>query len=349
MILSPVTKSLSVCLLALPQTMPAALYGLYEVPSSVGVAWSEITGEPSRTRRIDVRIVASGREPFLSPIRVPIAPHASMDEITASDVVIVTDLALAGDADPRGIAAPVEQWLRSQFDAGAMLASVCTGSIALADAGLLDGLEATTHWAMVPLFKTHFPAVRLRPERILCPAGPEHRIITSGGAASWEDLALYLIARFCSQPEAVRTAKVFLLGDRNDGQLPYSAMGRSRRHEDVVIARCQEWIADNYAGSNPVTNMIVLSGLAERTFTRRFKAASGYSPVEYVQALRIEEAKHLLETTAEATDAIAAMVGYEDPAFFRRLFKRRTGVTPARYRQRFRFAAKLTMAAAGSA
>src|SRR5690606_13017428 len=194
-----------------------------------------------------------------------------------------------------------------------------------------------------------YPAVRLRPERILCPDGPEHRIITGGGASSWEELALYLIARCCGEAEAVRIAKIFVLGDRSEGQLPFAAMGRPRRHDDAVIGTCQAWIAEHYPVPNPVARMVERSGLSERTFKRRFKAATGYAPVDYVQALRIEEAKQLLETTREPTDAIARQVGYEDPAFFRRLFKRRTGITPARYRQRFQSLARCDRMPATSA
>lgn len=329
------TGPVSVSLLALPETTPATLYSLFEVFSAVGVAWSEITGEPAGQHRMAVRILARQRAPFPSAVGPPIAPHAALDEVPQSDVVIVTDLNLSVDADPRGRWPEEGRWVRERLDAGATVCSVCTGGIFLAEAGLLDGQEATTHWSAAGILRKHYPSVRLRPERILCPAGPEHRIITSGGAASWEDLALHLIARFCGAVEAVRIAKIFLFGDRSEGQLPFSAMGRPRRHEDAVIARCQEWIADHYAASNPVARMVQCSGLPERTFKRRFKAATGYTPVDYVQALRIEEAKQLLETGTEPTDVVAHRVGYEDPAFFRRLFKRRTGVTPARYRQRF--------------
>ena len=205
----------------------------------------------------------------------------------------------------------------------------------LAETGLLDGAEATTHWCAIPLFHTYYPAVKLRPERILAPSGPARRLITSGGSAAWEDLALYLIARYCGEVEAVRAAKIFLFGDRSEGQMLYAARARPRRHDDALVARCQDWIAEHYAVPNPVTRLVAYSGLLERTFTRRFTAATGYSPVEYVQTLRIEEAKQLLETTSEPTDVVAAQVGYEDPAFFRRLFKRRAGVTPARCRQRW--------------
>lgn len=283
---------------------------------------------------MEPRIVSCRREPFASALGTPIAPHAALDEVAATDIAIVTDLAVPADADPRERWTREGAWLRRRLADGTTVCSVCTGSVLLAGAGLLDGWEATTHWSASSLFRRHFPTVRLRPEAILLPSGPEHRLVTSGGSASWEELALYLIARFCGHQEAVRIAKLFILGDRSDGQLPFSAMRRPHRHEDAIIARCQEWLADNYAGPTPVARMAALSRLPERSFKRRFRAATGYTPIEYVHALRIEEAKQLLETTSQPVEAIAAMVGYEDPAFWRRLFKRQTGVTPAHYRRR---------------
>lgn len=326
---------LSLTLLALPETTPATLYSLYEVFSSVGVAWSEITGEAPSSRLIKTRIASRDGTSFPSLFGVPIAPQTSLDEMPHSDIVVVTDLQIPLNEDPRGQWPAEVEWVRARYAAGAFLASVCTGSVFLADTGLLDGQEATSHWCATSLFATYYPEVKLRPERILSPSGPEHRIVTSGGASSWEDLALYLIARFCGPIEAVRIAKLFLLGDHSDGQLPYAAMGKPRRHEDATIARCQAWIADHYTEPNPVARLIAFSGLNPRTFKRRFKLATGYTPMDYVQALRIEEAKQVLETTREPTDSVAHLVGYEDPTFFRRLFKRRTGLTPARYRQRF--------------
>jgi transcriptional regulator GlxA family with amidase domain len=159
--------------------------------------------------------------------------------------------------------------------------------------------------------------------------------VTGGGASSWEDLALYLVARLCGGPEAVRIARLFLFGDRSEGQLVYAGARPARRHEDAPVAAAQAWAAENYARPNPVAGMSAVAGLPERTFKRRFLAATGYTSLDYVQTLRTEEAKQLLETTDLPADAVAAEVGYEEPAFFRRLFKRRTGVTPARYRRRF--------------
>jgi transcriptional regulator GlxA family with amidase domain len=327
----PVPVSLAV----LPETTPTSLFGLYEVLSSVGHIWSELTGEPTVARPMAVRLVGPRRGRVIGAGGVPITPHVTFAEAKEAGVVIVTDLSLPVDGDPRGRWPEAAAWLRVRYDAGAIICSVCTGAVLLAEAGLLDGLEATSHWSATDLFRRYYPAVRLRAERILSPAGPEHRLVTCGGMGSWEELALYLIARFSGEAEAVRIAKVFVLGDRSEGQLPFAAMARGRRHDDAVIASCQGWLARHYDEPQAAQRMLVLSRLPVRSFNRRFRAATGYSPVEYLQTLRIEEAKQLLETTREPAEAIARRVGYEDVAFFRRLFKRRTAVTPARYRQRF--------------
>jgi transcriptional regulator GlxA family with amidase domain len=272
---------------------------------------------------------------------LPIAPHAAIGEVTDTDVIIVADLALNPDLDPHGAWPEMADWVRRQHDAGAIVCSVCTGTVLLASTGLLNGHEATTHWSACGIIEKYFPEVTMRPERIIVPAGHEHRIVTGGGSSSWEDLSLYLITRLCGNTEARQTAKIFLLGDRSDGQLPFAVMGKPKSHDDATISACQTWAALHYDDDNPVARMVAQSGLAERTFKRRFKAATGYAPIDYVQTLRIEEAKQMLETTAEPTDRIALQVGYEDPTFFRRLFKRRTGVTPARYRQKFKSLVRL--------
>ncbi|MCB1495784.1 MAG: helix-turn-helix domain-containing protein [Bauldia sp.] len=329
-------RPVSISLLALPETTPAALYGLYEVLQSVGVAWGEITGETADCGRFDTRIVSVDGKPFTTTMGIPIAPHASIESTPRTDILVATDLSILPHRDPRGRWPALSAWIASQHDTGATLCSVCTGTVLLAEAGVLRDVEATTHWAATSMFETYYPEIRICPERILSRGGPDDRIVTSGGSASWEDLALYLIARFRGEAEAIRISKIFVFGDRSEGQLPYAAMRRSDRNDDAVVAEAQRWIAEHYAAAGPVARMVALSGLPERTFKRRFKTSTGYAPVDYVQTVRIEEAKQMLETSGEPTDAIAHAVGYEDAAFFRRLFKRKAGVTPARYRQRFR-------------
>lgn len=333
--MSETRSTIAVSLLTLPETFPGAIYSLHELLAAVGRTWSQITGEPEAASCLFSPVLVSrdGR-PSRSPAGPAIAVECRLDEVSEPDIVVVTDLAFPLDADPRGRWRSETEWVRARHKAGAVICSICSGSLFLAEAGLLDGLEATSHWSVAPIFRERYPRVKLRPERILCPTGPEHRIVTAGGASSWSELGLYLVARFAGAVEARRMAKVFVIGDKSDGQLPFAAMARPRQHADGAIGAAQLWIADNYTAANPVTRMAEVAGLPGRTFSRRFRKATGYGPVEYVQALRLEEAKQLLETTSEPTDAIALAVGYADPVFFRRIFQRQVGVTPARYRQR---------------
>lgn len=326
---------LSVSLLALPETTTGTLYSLHEVLAAAGVAWHALTSEGGGEALLTPRIVSRDGRSFLSPCGPLIVPQAQLSDIAHSDIVVVSDLQLSSHATLHGRWPEEIAWCRQQYEGDALLCSVCTGSILFAAAGLLDGLEATSHWAARDLIKCHFPRVKLLPDRVLVVTGEDGRIITSGGASSWQDLALYLISRCCGAEEAVRIAKIFLLKEHAEGQLPYTAMRRVPNHGDAVVARCQAWLADHYDEPHPVACMVRHSGLHQRTFKRRFLIATGYSPMAYVQTLRIEEAKQLLETTNLTIDEIAGQVGYEDGAFFRRLFKRTTGLTPARYRQRF--------------
>jgi transcriptional regulator GlxA family with amidase domain len=329
-------QPISVGVVALPESTGYVLFGLKEVLESVGPVWGMVTGGAAEAPRFDVAIVAGGTEPFRCVGGALVPADTTFAGNRRFDIVIVTDLAVSPDDDPRGKWPEVTAWLAARHAAGATIASVCSGSMLLAGAGVLDGHDATTHWAFGECLARAYPAVLWKPERILCVTGEDDRLVTAGGAASWEDLALWLVARFCGPTEAIRVAKTYVLGDRSEGQLLYAALRRPRRHEDAVIADCQEWLADNYQSPDIVARLIARSGLPERSFTRRFKEATGYTALDYVQALRVEEAKELLETSAAATDAVGRAVGYEDAAFFRRIFKRRTGVTPARYRQRFK-------------
>jgi transcriptional regulator GlxA family with amidase domain len=325
----------SIALLAAPETSPSVLYGLYDVLLSVGAVYADMTtGQPDECL-LDVKIVAAGSKPFRCFGNVLVEPHASVDDIGKTDVAIVCDTYTPIDTPPRGRYQREIDWLKRMHAGGAILASVCSGSLMLAEAGLLDGFECACHWGYRDLFREHYPNVRFRNASILSFAGKDARIITAAAVTSWQDLAVYLIARLCGAQHAIRTAKVYLLSGHRDGQLPYAVMPRRVQKSDAVIGSCQAWIAQNYVCANPVATMAEHAGLKPRTFARRFRSATGYLPMDYVHALRIEEAKQLIETETAGIDDVGFKVGYEDPTFFRRLFKRQTGITPAAYRRKF--------------
>jgi transcriptional regulator GlxA family with amidase domain len=322
-------------ILALPESSAAVLYSLFDVLSSVDGVWSLLTGEEQTTSGFDVRIVAPQAEPFLCSSGVQVVPHVGLDDATGSTVIIVSDLLLEERFSPDDNWQKSKQWLQEQHALGAVICSVCTGSFLLADSGLLNGKEASTHWSAVEMIRSRFPEVKLLEDRIFVPADEGYQIITTGGMSSWVELTLYLIKRYFGYQEAARIAKIFLLGDRSDGQLPFAARPRPKEHQDAVIEECQVWIAQHYEERTPVAKLIDLSGLTKRTFMRRFAKATGFSPVDYVQNLRIEEAKQLLETTLVPIDEVSAEVGYEDSSYFRKLFKRKAGISPAKYRVKF--------------
>lgn len=325
----------SIALLAMPETSPSVLYGLYDVLLSVGAVYADMTtGQPEECL-LDVKIIADTDTPFRCFGKVLVEPHAGLDDVGKTDVAIVCDMYTPIDTPPRGRYRREIDWLRRMQAGGSILASVCSGSVLLAEAGLLDGIECAGHWGYCDLFREHYPNVKFRAGSILSLAGADARIITAGGYASWHDLALHLIARLCGSDHAIRTAKVYVLSGHQDGQLPFAVMTHRVQRGDAVIGQCQEWIAQNYTCANPVATMAERSGLKPRTFTRRFRASTGYLPMDYVHALRIEEAKQLIETESAGIDEIGVKVGYEDPTFFRRLFKRKAGLTPAAYRRKF--------------
>jgi len=324
-----------IALLAARETSPSILYGLYDVLLSVGPMWPDMTAAETGDPRLDVSIVAATAEPFRCFGNILVEPHAAVRDVDAVEAVVVCDMYTPIDVPPRGKFAEEVAWLRRMHESGALVTSVCSGSLLLAEAGLLDGRSCAGHWAYRDLFRFAYPRIRFGQDAILDLSSEPQGLITAGGVTSWHDLALHLILRFCGPEQAAQTAKVYLLAGHEDGQLPFSAMTRRPKSDDAVINDCLAWIADNYASPNPVSAMTERSGLHRRTFARRFLAATGSRPIDHVQALRIEGARALLETAGEAVDEVGYRVGYEDPTFFRRLFKRTTGLTPAAYRRKF--------------
>jgi len=327
-------EELTVALLAVPESMASALYGMYDMLGSTGRDWDVlVNGVPGESLIRPLIVSADGRL-IRSPSGLVIAPGHSLADCPHVDVVVVPGLMIAPSEDIAGRHRVEVAWLRERYAEGTLLATACTGSMILAEAGLLDGQDATVHWANSDAMAARYPAVRMHPNRSLVVAD-QGRLILGGGATAWQDLALFLIARFFDVEEAMHVARLYLLDWHHVGQQPFAALTCRRQAGDAVIADCQEWIAQHYDRDAPVAEMVRRSGLSERSFKRRFSRTTGMSPLEYVHTLRLEESKQLLEATDMAVEAVANEVGYEDASFFGRLFRRKVGITPAQYRRRF--------------
>ncbi|HEV2611965.1 MAG TPA: helix-turn-helix domain-containing protein [Noviherbaspirillum sp.] len=324
-----------IAILAMPETSASVIYGMYDMFMSAGRDWAQIVEGRAGVVTMVPRVVSCHGDSFIGGNNVRITPDASLAACMDADVVCVPELMVAPGTPLDGRFLEEIACLRTCHAAGKILATACSGAILLAEAGLLDGYEATTHWAYCDLMTRRYPKVKVRTQRALVASGEGQRLIMAGGGTSWLDLALYLIARLAGVEVAMQTARVNLVDWNDIGQQPFASLARTGQAEDAVIARCQTWIADHYAEPSPVAAMIRYSGIPERSFKRRFEQATGMSPLEYVHTLRLEEAKQMLEAGSEPVEAIANEVGYEDAGFFSRLFRRHVNLTPAQYRKRF--------------
>jgi transcriptional regulator GlxA family with amidase domain len=333
--MKPIDRPVTVALLATPAASAGTLYGFHDVLSGARRDWQMLHGGPDTPSPFRPLVVSAHGQPIEAGNGVLLRPDASFDSCPRPDVAVVTDLMVAPGAPLDGLFDAEVAWLRGVFEAGGTLASSCSGAALLARTGLLDGHEATSHWAYCDLLARAHPRVRWHPERGLVAGGPGQRILMAGSGAAWHMLALALIARFASPEEAMQVARINLLDLNQTSALSYASLTRRPRAADDLIARCQLWAASNYRCESPVAQMASLSGLAERTFARRFSQAVGMSPLEYIHMLRLEEAKQMLESTELPVEAVAYEVGYQDTSFFGRLFRRKVALTPAQYRRQF--------------
>jgi len=327
---------IDVIIVAVPETAGSALYGMLDVLLAAGNIWQTLVRTDSADTLFKVRIISPTGEPFACGNGIPVHPELSVKEDPETQIVILPELWLGPDEHLQGRYPELMDWIRRRHEQGASIYSACSGAVMLAETGLLDQCEATSHWGYQDLFRKYYPTVRFRPEPNLAFADPSGRIVTAGGTTSWHDLAIHIISRHCSPGEALRIAKVYLLKWHGEGELPYETLVRNNPHADSVVHTCEEWLEEHYTEQGAIPRVVELANIPERTLKRRFKIATGSSLIERLQDLRVEAAKQLLEASTMPVDEISVDVGYEDASFFRRLFKRRTGLTPSQYRRMFK-------------
>jgi transcriptional regulator GlxA family with amidase domain len=226
--------------------------------------------------------------------------------------------------------------LRHQRKAGAMLATYCTGNYVLAEAGLLDGRAATTHWAKATDFAQRYPLVELRAREVLTTGDG---ILSGGSVTSYFNVAVRLVELFASEKLAARTARTLLIDTNRASQASYATLLDEHGHADPLVARAQQRMEATLHEGFRLDELAASLAVSERTLNRRFKQATGLAPLAYLQNLRIEVAKQLLESRPIALDTVSQRVGYSDISTFRQLFKRKTGLSPSEYQTRFARAA----------
>lgn len=270
--------------------------------------------------------------PLFSPPGGPATQAITANENVGLNVVIVPPC-LSEQGLPLAHR-EVSDWLRSEHQRGCIMASACAGAFLLGDAGVLDGRPATTHWALADELKARYPEIDLHPEKILL---DDDDVITAGGLMAWMDLGIRLVHRFTGPAMVMELSKFLIVDTGRREQRFYKSFHPCLNHGDNRILQLQHWLQGHYAESLSLAELSSRTNLSERSLQRRFTNATGIQPYIYLQELRIQKARELLETTRLNIDQIAWQVGYQDQSAFRRRFKKMVGLSPSEYRKRFQY------------
>lgn len=319
----------NVAILALDDAAATTITAPFDIFSLTGVLWNLGQGEDFAPQ-FKVEIVSPNGKPIKCLNNLTIMPHRAMEEVEEADLVMISSvLDIHRTLKRQG---EIINWLIDRYQQGAWLASICTGTFALAETGLLDGKNATTHWRAIDEFRSLYPRVILQPDRLIADAGA---LFSSGGFNSAFDLSNYLVERLCGRLTAVQTVKS-LVNNMAEGPPSSYAMSRfHHHHDDKPIIRAQEILESHYTENMDIDTLAQRCGLGRRTLERRFKKATGDTPLVYLQRIRVEKAKRLLESESLSFGEISNLVGYEDAAFFRKLFIKHTDLRPNQYRAKF--------------
>jgi len=323
-------------ILATNKCMVSAVYGILDVFSTANYCQGQRYGQGIKDN-LDCQIVTIDNKPIVGYNGIQIMPTTLVNYNDTPDVVIVSSsVKVVIDCCTDDIAvenkAAVKQWLDHCCTNKALLTSSCTGSFLLAACGFLDGKTATTHWRSADLFRRNFPFVKLNTEQLVVDNGD---VICSGGSMAYIDLALYLVEKYLGKEVVSDCAKLLVFDPVRQKQSPYMSFEAQKGHEDQAILTAQEWLESHFKQEVVLDELAEHVGLGSRTFKRRFKLATNENPINYLQRIRVEQAKNKLEKTTDSVNKIIWSVGYEDISSFRQLFKRFTGLTPKDYRQKF--------------
>ncbi|MGP0174062.1 GlxA family transcriptional regulator [Pseudomonas sp. NCHU5208] len=321
-------RCLEIGLLLYPGVQLAAVHGLGDL---FAVA-NRMVAEQQRQGLPSLRISHWQADAAGALVRV----FDSLPQAGGAPQVVILPPCLGGDAE-QPLAACYGDWLRQQHGVGVTLASVCAGAFPLAHAGLLDGRRVTTHWALAAELAARFPQVQVLPERMVVDDGD---LITAGGLMAWTDLGLALVTRLLGPTVAAETARFLVVDLNRESQRHFSHFVPSFDHGDAAVLAVQHWLQGEAGAEAGLADMAARAGLGERTFLRRFRAATGLKPTEYCQQLRVTKARELLEFTRQSIDQVAWQVGYRDSGAFRKVFARLVGLSPGDYRRRFGTAAR---------
>lgn len=279
-----------------------------------------------------IELVGASKNDFLNSDIFSVKHHSTVNVIDKTNLIIipaslVRSYKMASENNQLLI-----NWILKQYKQGAEIASMCAGGFMLASTGLLAGKTCSTHWALSEDFRSLFPDVNLQTDKLIT---NENGIYTNGGAYSFLHLLIYLVEKFYNREAAIHCAKYFQIDPDRTLQAEFSIFNGHKKHSDEVVLTAQKFIEDNYRDKISIERLSSDLGTGRRNFDRRFIRATGLTPLDYLQRVKIEFAKKSLETTRKTVNEIMFEVGYNDAKAFRSVFSRITGISPLDYKSKY--------------
>ena len=326
------SSTIKVGIIAYENCTSSMILGMMDILSLANAQWPHFNpSSPAGEFLFHIEIVTLSGKPVRSFNQYSITPHSSAKQLSNYDIIYVPGF-LGDPEQVIGQQREVIAWLKQQFASGRKLIAACNGNLLLAETGLLDGKKATTHWSLIHFFSHRYTRIALKPEKIIVDEGD---IISAAGVSAYMNLGIYLVAKYGSPELASHCSKIFLVDSGRKVQTPYFVFTSPKNHGDEEIVKIQDWLETNFKKPVSIDTLTKTFNLSRRTLSRRFKTATGDTPLEYLQRLRIENAKRLLETSSHTFSEITWDVGYNDISSFQRLFSKSTGLSPGAYRRKF--------------
>ena len=202
----------------------------------------------------------------------------------------------------------------------------------LASTGILDGRSCSTHWSLTDTFREMYPKVNLSTDKLIT---DEKGVYTNGGAYSFLNLVIYLVEKYYDRPTAIYCSKVLQIELDRNSQSAFSIFTGQKQHSDEMVQQAQKFIESNVEEKISIEKMSSKFAIGRRNFDRRFIKATGNTPLEYSQRVKIESAKKALESTRKTVNEVMYEVGYSDVKAFREVFRKITGLSPLEYRGKY--------------
>ncbi|MDX2070860.1 MAG: helix-turn-helix domain-containing protein [Haliscomenobacter sp.] len=306
----------------------ACIVGAYDIFNKANAVWRQA----GKGQRFKIELLGHTEGELAGSPPFSVKPHASIADITNTDLVIIPSSLVRTYENAANSNKMLIKWVAEQYKKGAAVATMCSGAFMLAATGLLNSRACSTHWSLAQEFQALYPKVRLQTDKLIT---DENGICTNGGAYSFLNLILYLVEKYYDRATAIYCAKIFQIDlDRNQ-QSGFSIFTGHKKHDDDEVQRAQQIIEQQFQSKMSIKSLAEDLHLSRRNFDRRFIKATGLTPLDYLQRVRIEAAKKSFESSRKTVGEVMFDVGYNDEKAFRDIFSRITGLSPADYKLKY--------------